>query len=545
MRPRIFGLTIDSSFCCYRGIPLDVIIDQAIIPRITSLGFVEREMVRLHNLRSPACPNALLGDSNSDAPDSLEERPDGISATGIVKGAHALNLGDNVDSLAYNTAASNLESGSARQEGSSVVVAPGSLSTTKKLCDPDTIITTPLPTGNNPLSQPLSNSPVPPILAHASGDNPAQSQSSAVHESQSTGPKVASIRTLGLPHMVPFQTLFEPSQQGSNLFNPGQLVAPPPSQLLSTFHQSASIVEIDEEGVSVESDDDHPDKVNEAMCVVPTLDPNTQNNTPPFILQSCKLASEREVDMQNGMEALDHGAAAPVFRRACPEPTGQPVNLPRVLNAGINLRHFATNDIIVSITTVITDSHYGLQWLHGISDRYIILLARINILSENPEVLVDQALVTELENEIQNAATALVPSDDPVLVIWRFTVRECRRIAMHVYLYMVLCGTYTDNPKLMKLVRLFVRLMESVRPGRMPDAFLYIPMMVVGVSSYRKSDRAVIQQRMFGLQEVATPGACGYDALNILLDMWSRSDAESRPAVWSDLRDATYRITGL
>ncbi|KEP51226.1 putative fungal Zn(2)-cys(6) binuclear cluster domain protein [Rhizoctonia solani 123E] len=294
-------------------------------------------------------------------------------------------------------------------------------------------------------------------------------------------------------------------------------------------------------------------------------------------------ANHRETDRQNALHTLDlmmevvliqrysysmstivrlMEAAAPVFRRACPEPLDQYVNLPRaVLSPSINIRHFATTDIIMSITTgrpllfrydvtyppdileQFQDGRYGMQWLHGIADQYIVLLARINVLFEEFGPGISPRYIAEIEDQIHEVATFTERSSDPVVTIWKFAVRECWKLTMFIYLYMVLCRASTADPRVLNSVKSYVRLMETVKPGRNPDSFLYIPLIIVGASAYRRQDRAVIHRRMLGLQEFVFPGSCGYDAMNMLIDLWTRTEAKDRPAVWDDLRESAYRVT--
>ncbi|CAE6506112.1 unnamed protein product [Rhizoctonia solani] len=302
---------------------------------------------------------------------------------------------------------------------------------------------------------------------------------------------------------------------------------------------------------------------------------------------SNKPSNDSETDRQKALDALDlvmeviliqrysrtmfdvvkfMEAVAPVFRRACPEPMNQYVNLPRaVMSPKINIRHFATSDVIVCATTgrpmlfrydmtcppdileCISDGRYGMQWLHGIPDQYIIILARINVLAEELVLgaTVSPHCVAEIENQIQQVEVWTDDSADPVSTIWRFTVRQCWRMTAYVYLYMVLCRARTDDPRVLESVNGFVRLMNIVKSARNPDAFLYIPMIIVGAAAYRKQDREVIRSRMLGLQECINPGSCGYDALHILLDLWARTDGENRAADWHDFRVSAFRIMGV
>ncbi|KAH7334168.1 fungal-specific transcription factor domain-containing protein [Rhizoctonia solani] len=413
-----------------------------------------------------------------------------------------------------------------------------------------------------------------------------------------------------------------------------------------------------------EEDPEDDPSVKQEMCVIPVLDPNTPENTLPFILQcyarwiklvlfepsrgahplkenivnrfmhspqerpriillanaigslgkcirpspkatllvaylsteayknlnkfiSDKPASDREVDRRNALDALDlvmeviliqryfHSlftltkfmeAVAPVFRRACPEPMDQYVNLPRaILSTDINIRNFATGDVILSATTGrpmlfkydmtyppdalerLNDGGSGMQWLHGMPDQYVLVLARINMLVEELEFgdAVSPHCVAEIEKQIREVKPSTELSADPISMVWQYMVRECWRLAMYLYLYMVLCQTSTDDPRVLKSVKSYIRLLQSVKAGRKPDAFLYLPMIIVGASAYDKRDRMVVRERMLGLPECTNPGCSGYDVMRIFTDLWTRTDAENRAALWSDFRISTFRISGV
>jgi hypothetical protein len=148
--------------------------------------------------------------------------------------------------------------------------------------------------------------------------------------------------------------------------------------------------------------------------------------------------------------------AAPVFRRACPEPAEQLVNLPRIiLSNELNLRNFAVTDVLLSVTMArpmffrydiaCTPEMYdrmlrgesGLEWLHGIPDQFLLLLAWINGLYEEFGSNIDPGYVAQIETQIRAARIAPNLSVDPVRTIWRVAVQECWRQTMYIYLYMV------------------------------------------------------------------------------------------------------------
>ncbi|CAE6426445.1 unnamed protein product [Rhizoctonia solani] len=484
----------------------------------------------------------------------------------------------------------------------------------------------------------------------------------------STGLPTPPFAPLGRPNVSGSTILSYPLNSGDNLPDrhtqdvmPFQIQRwPEPYQSTARNLPCGSISEVGEG----DSSEDDPDEVKQELYSIPIPDPNTTENTLPFILQcyarwinlaafepekaanpiresvvnkfmrspeerprivllanvigslgksikpnskvttlvahlsseayrnidnflSDKSSNDSETDRQKALDALDlvmeviliqryshtmfdvvkfMEAVAPVFRRACPEPMNQYVNLPRaVMSPKINIRHFAASDVIVCATTgrpmlfrydmtcppdileCISDGRYGMQWLHGIPDQYIIILAHINVLAEELVLgaTVSPHCVAEIETQIQQVEVWTDDSADPVSTIWRFTVRQCWRMTAYVYLYMVLCRARTDDPRVLESVNGFVRLMNIVKSARNPDAFLYIPMIIVGAAAYRKQDREVIRSRMLGLQECINPGSCGYDALHILLDLWARTDGENRAADWHDFRVSAFRIMGV
>ncbi|CAE6447133.1 unnamed protein product [Rhizoctonia solani] len=297
------------------------------------------------------------------------------------------------------------------------------------------------------------------------------------------------------------------------------------------------------------------------------------------------FASERSIDMQSAHRALDSmmemiliqryssplsnlvalmEAAAPVFRRACPEPPERLVNLPNILaSPGLNLQHFSATDVIIAAATSrpmffkydvtctpetyaqLVKGDYGLQWLHGVPDYFIVLLAWINILHEDYGNGVDQKYVAEIERQVRSVKIKSGFTPDPSFLVLRFAVQECWRQTVYVYLYMALCGAQADDPRVARAVRSFVHIVNGIKTGRNPDSFLFIPIMVVGGFAYRERDRSILRQRMEGLRECANPSAASYDCLEVMKDIWLRTRAENRPAVWSDIRVSYSKITGV
>jgi hypothetical protein len=151
-------------------------------------------------------------------------------------------------------------------------------------------------------------------------------------------------------------------------------------------------------------------------------------------------------------------AAAPIFRRACPDPLDELVHLPRLLlHLDVSLRYFSTMDVLLSVLTnrpmffrynvtftsditesmMYIDNHLGSQWVYGVPDRLVVILAQINALWEDFGNYVDGKIITELELKIRSFTPVVGVSIEPTLSVGRLVVQECWRQAALIYLYMV------------------------------------------------------------------------------------------------------------
>ncbi|KAJ1301197.1 hypothetical protein OPQ81_003608 [Rhizoctonia solani] len=317
--------------------------------------------------------------------------------------------------------------------------------------------------------------------------------------------------------------------------------------------------------------------------VVAYLDAEAHQSIVSFT--SSRPASLRETDMMNALKSIDlmmevlllrrfggsvssivelAKAGAPIFRRACSEPVGQLVNLPKILfSPSINLRYYAQNDIMIAtllvrrmifrydivytpqVNELFMGPQAGLHWLHGIPDQLIILLAWINMLHEDFGTNVDPFLVSQIESEVERVKVTPKTSDDPIYTIRRFAVRECWRLVVYIHLYVTLCGAHADDLRVVKYVKRFMNFIRSIKPARSVDTFLSLPIMFIGTFVSRKQDRELLYHRLITMQECVMPGRAGHDCLMVLCDIWRRTEQERRPAVWADLRYSCQTIAGV
>ncbi|CEL61383.1 hypothetical protein RSOLAG1IB_09986 [Rhizoctonia solani AG-1 IB] len=216
--------------------------------------------------------------------------------------------------------------------------------------------------------------------------------------------------------------------------------------------------------------------------------------------------------------------AAPVFLSACPPP--HPPHVASImLGNSINLKGFVVADVVFGIATglplscrsvsirlftdalggklssLIRDRYHvpwslelcelfakaddqGAQWVLGIPDQYILLFTFIYGLMEEAKATggsVDPQIIAQIEDDMPEIVILPCQSTDPSLTFCRMVVQECWREAALIYFYMVLHGAHALDPRVEQAQKKFMKLVNGVSPGRNPDTFLIIPMMIVGL----------------------------------------------------------------
>ncbi|CAE7093145.1 unnamed protein product [Rhizoctonia solani] len=256
------------------------------------------------------------------------------------------------------------------------------------------------------------------------------------------------------------------------------------------------------------------------------------------------------------------------FKRAVLEPPGHPINLPsKLIVPNADLRQYSAMDVMTSLGTGCPMSFrydvtysdpvlgasgvfdaadaLGLQWMYGCPEFFIILLARMHNVRDDATPRVDVQEVGEIEQSIRGWQPRYPLSQDPHLAVARLAVQECWRQTLLVYLYMGICKTTSEDPRVKTAHKSFMKLIKTVQPKRIPDLFLLLPFFVVSVASSHTADRNKIYGRMRGIRECKISGTAGSDLVDMVVDIWRRADSEGRPALWADVPVAFHQVTGL
>ncbi|CUA70989.1 putative disease resistance protein At5g66910 [Arabidopsis thaliana] [Rhizoctonia solani] len=254
--------------------------------------------------------------------------------------------------------------------------------------------------------------------------------------------------------------------------------------------------------------------------------------------------------------------AAPIFRRACPDPLDGFINLPTLFATTIPIfQHYIMMDAILGMLTVrpmffrysvrftpeAPESLFSradvpsLRCTCGIPDRLVMTFTHMNGLVEDFGSYIPKHMTDELEQDIKRMKPIVGVSTEPLLMIRRMVVHQAWFQAALIYLYMGLCGCDSTDARVMTIRSRFIKLLASTKPRRNIDSFLVLPLVILGVATESQEERNMIRRRMFGVPECARPGRMGHDFVRILEKIWSRRC----PVVWGDLRKACWEVTGV
>ncbi|KAF8744871.1 hypothetical protein RHS02_01602, partial [Rhizoctonia solani] len=224
---------------------------------------------------------------------------------------------------------------------------------------------------------------------------------------------------------------------------------------------------------------------------------------------------------------------APIFRRACPDLPGRPINLPNIiLGDRIGLRYFACSDILVSVLSGTptyfqyevpfsldlcnrVKSYQSFQSIQGVPDQLIMFFAWVNSLCETPGAGDNPEVVAWAEEILPQIKFVGGETGDPILRICRIAMQECWRLAAYIYLYMALCRADALDPRVVRAQQNMLRVIKRIKQGRLPDPFLG-PMIVAAVATTNENERKMISRRFFAVREGSKPGTLYHEIYDVL-----------------------------
>ncbi|KAF8751126.1 hypothetical protein RHS01_08637 [Rhizoctonia solani] len=258
-------------------------------------------------------------------------------------------------------------------------------------------------------------------------------------------------------------------------------------------------------------------------------------------------------NMVAGMEILRE--AAPVFRWLCPGSPGNQVHLQTLfLHPVDSLRDYAIMDLFSSVmaprsTTFQYDvtidpklessvlafsDDVGIQWARGIPDQITLAFARIGALRRS--LTWEPRELDELEAMLQSFVPLPTISSDSHTALARAVVQECWRESQqvsNVWLYQGVCRANAEDRRVVQALSRFLSAINRVKPGRVPDSFLMMGLVMAGFIARNIVDRTTILERINGVEAFKYSGSSTSSCLERI---WNIVDAEGRPVTWDDWR---------
>ncbi|EUC61948.1 fungal zn(2)-cys(6) binuclear cluster domain protein, putative, partial [Rhizoctonia solani AG-3 Rhs1AP] len=150
----------------------------------------------------------------------------------------------------------------------------------------------------------------------------------------------------------------------------------------------------------------------------------------------------------------------------------------------------------LSDTSFSTGNGPELSWLYGVADWLMVILARINTLLEIYGSCLDPIVAKGLEEEIKSKRMIVAAGVDPSLSMGWIVVQERWRLAA----LMALCGADPKDARVTEVHAKFMKLCTAVEARRIPDSFLVLPMLILGLPGPLK-ERKLIREMMLDLME--------------------------------------------
>ncbi|CAE6468888.1 unnamed protein product [Rhizoctonia solani] len=249
---------------------------------------------------------------------------------------------------------------------------------------------------------------------------------------------------------------------------------------------------------------------------------------------------------------------APILRQICSRPTSQYIHLPALLtHPDSNVRGYPTIDVFYSMLTGLptklkydatfrpkpNDGHTEAlgTWLIGQPYELTIVLARIISLHDDFGVDVDPRVIEEIESDIRDFKPDPGTSADPSLIVIRLVVLEAWRQVGYINLYMRLCGESALGPRVRTAQRKLVGLVANTKSSHKMNLHVAPCLGIAGLAATRAGERSLVLERLQSLPHSRADSFLNR-GIQMLQDIWMRTDSEGRPAQWSDLRIATRRI---
>ncbi|KAG8768881.1 hypothetical protein FRC12_005297 [Ceratobasidium sp. 428] len=178
-----------------------------------------------------------------------------------------------------------------------------------------------------------------------------------------------------------------------------------------------------------------------------------------------------------------------------------------------------------------------LEWVFGCPGAFVIILGRINALRSS--ILLRQNSIpsdmsSNLAAEIREWSSTIEQSTESCTAITRLVIQECWRHALLIYLYMGVDKVNSTDFRVISSVHQIVRLLGTIKNNSLVDRHLFVPSLIVGVSTQSEKHRGLVRKSLAGLSAVKIWILQGTEALSVLDHLWHGPGKGGSPVSWED-----------
>ncbi|CAE6528947.1 unnamed protein product [Rhizoctonia solani] len=198
-----------------------------------------------------------------------------------------------------------------------------------------------------------------------------------------------------------------------------------------------------------------------------------------------------------------------------------------------------------------TPSFHAMEYVHGCPTEFLITLVDIhNWRLQHPDDMCNRQQWLAIEERImkqqwlaieerimkfrQVADETDTKAADSAQAVIRLAVRESWRHAALIYLYLVMCGARSDDPRIQSSVHQVIKLIDNIRPNTSYTTFFFLQYLFAGICAQKEQHRHCIMSRFlipshinWGLLRVS-------EFAKVLDHLWHGAATNGGGVTWKD-----------
>ncbi|CAE6524459.1 unnamed protein product [Rhizoctonia solani] len=175
------------------------------------------------------------------------------------------------------------------------------------------------------------------------------------------------------------------------------------------------------------------------------------------------------------------------------------------------------------------------QWGHSTPAEFQLILAEVNACRDmSPSARnwkdIEQWLLTWQSRPDEHAFT-----ESWMTIAW-YAVQESWRLALLTYLYMAVCGTSSDDPRILSCIKQLLQVVGTVKERGSSSAHVsfFVQYLVAGICARSEAHRKVVRDKLLSPKETKLWILRAEDFVPVLDHLWHGAAAGGRPIKWSD-----------